>query len=47
MGQEEQMKLEVIQKEENKKLVTKQTEGGHLRGGRAFRSFRGTEIVRM
>jgi ligand-binding SRPBCC domain-containing protein len=27
MGQEEQMKLEVIQKEENKKLVTKQTEG--------------------
>ena len=27
MGQEEQMKLEVIQKEQNKKLVTKQTEG--------------------
>jgi ligand-binding SRPBCC domain-containing protein len=27
MGQEEQMKLEVIQKEENMKLVTKQTEG--------------------
>jgi ligand-binding SRPBCC domain-containing protein len=27
MGQEEQMKLEVIRKEENKKLVTKQTEG--------------------
>jgi ligand-binding SRPBCC domain-containing protein len=27
MGQEEQLKLEVTQKEENKKLVTKQTEG--------------------
>ena len=33
MGQKEQMKLEVIQKKENKKLVTKQTEGPFKRWG--------------
>jgi hypothetical protein len=34
MDREEQMKLEVIQKEENKKLVTKQTEGPFRRSGK-------------
>jgi uncharacterized protein YndB with AHSA1/START domain len=46
MGQEEQMKLEVTQKEENKNLSQNKLKG-HLRNGKVFKNFMELEIVLM
>jgi hypothetical protein len=44
MGKEEEMKLQVVDKEENRRLVTKQTQG-HLRNGIVYRNFNHLEQI--
>ena len=45
MGRRAEMRLEVAEKEPNRKLVTDKQKD-HLRGGRAYKNFKATTITR-